>query len=194
MTIPQSPEEDLNSWFLAKELPWTTSIQKSLDDLGVDSVQDVKTMKPEEWKALFANEKLIQQRKAEQAYKDLCGEIAAAATPVVAVTAVSATGHQAKPIPSAPAAESVLAQPSSSHITSSALVSTPLPDPTESASAPVANAMTDRSAATPGETTGGDNSENTDIDKKAVCCFCCRCCLYCGECARCLLECLSIFA
>eukprot|EP00581_Thalassiosira_minuscula_P004192 CAMPEP_0183742890 /NCGR_PEP_ID=MMETSP0737-20130205/64933_1 /TAXON_ID=385413 /ORGANISM="Thalassiosira miniscula, Strain CCMP1093" /LENGTH=188 /DNA_ID=CAMNT_0025978485 /DNA_START=34 /DNA_END=601 /DNA_ORIENTATION=+ len=163
MTIPQSPEEDLNSWFLAKELQWTTSIQKSLDDLGVDSVQDVKMMKPEEWKALFADEKLIQQRKAEQAYKDLCGEIAAAAIPVFAVTAVSATEHQAKPIPSAPAAESVLAQPSPSP-----LVSTPPPVPAQSASAPVANAMTDRSAATPGKTTEDDNSKDTDRDNMMI--------------------------
>jgi len=74
----------------------------ALSDLGIDSIEDVKMLKPEEWSALFAEEMLVKRRKAEQAYSDLCREMA-----VVTATAVPIVESQCQPAPSAPVAEMI---------------------------------------------------------------------------------------
>mmetsp|Transcript_42071 Transcript_42071/g.75874 ORF Transcript_42071/g.75874 Transcript_42071/m.75874 type:complete len:155 (-) Transcript_42071:427-891(-) len=106
MTVTNS-RQDPRSWFLANELPWTPSIGEALDDLGVDSVEDIKMMKPDEWNALFADDKPIKQRKAEKVYGELCQE-AMSTIPVVTATAVSPNESQSteeqstRPQPEAP--------------------------------------------------------------------------------------------
>lgn len=176
MTVSLS-QEDLRSWFLSKDLSWTPSIEKTLDDLGVDSVQDIKMMKLDEWKSMFADEKPIKQRNAEKVYEELCQEIVVSAIAVVAATAIS-MDFQTEPTPSAPMAE---------------IIEERFTQPVPSTSAPVANSRNIRANGTKersaNPTTRGDESRKTDED---LCCECCNACLLCLQCCTLCLQCLSV--
>ena len=61
----------LRQFFLKNGLPWTTSIEQSLDKDGYDTVELIKVMKEKEWSALFAKEKVAKQRLALSVFRDL---------------------------------------------------------------------------------------------------------------------------
>lgn len=61
----------VQKFFISNGLPWSSKIEQSLVDDGYDSVELIKVMTDDEWKALFNDEKVAKQRLAANVLHNL---------------------------------------------------------------------------------------------------------------------------
>lgn len=61
----------IHAWFDKHRLPWTDAIVKYLDDLGLETIEDLKLLGVEQRKKLFEGEKFIVKQRANLAFENL---------------------------------------------------------------------------------------------------------------------------
>ena len=66
--------DHLELWFKNHHLPWNEAVTEVLEDLGVDSVKDLKLLTNKHVDELFPGAKFIVKQRAELAWKDLGGK------------------------------------------------------------------------------------------------------------------------
>ena len=65
--------DHLELWFKNHRLPWNEAVTEVLEDLGIDSVEDLKLLTNKHVDELFPGAKFIVKQRAELAWKDLGG-------------------------------------------------------------------------------------------------------------------------
>eukprot|EP00573_Skeletonema_grethae_P000713 CAMPEP_0201688904 /NCGR_PEP_ID=MMETSP0578-20130828/2576_1 /ASSEMBLY_ACC=CAM_ASM_000663 /TAXON_ID=267565 /ORGANISM="Skeletonema grethea, Strain CCMP 1804" /LENGTH=166 /DNA_ID=CAMNT_0048173377 /DNA_START=69 /DNA_END=569 /DNA_ORIENTATION=- len=67
-------EDAVEYWFRSKTLPWNDEIEDFLDDMGVETVEQLKFITKDQWDGLFSTEKKVVQLTAGMVYDKYLNE------------------------------------------------------------------------------------------------------------------------
>mmetsp|Transcript_2408 Transcript_2408/g.3396 ORF Transcript_2408/g.3396 Transcript_2408/m.3396 type:complete len:99 (-) Transcript_2408:772-1068(-) len=67
-------EDAIEYWFRSNTLPWNDEIEDFLDDMGVETVEQLKFITKDQWDGLFSTEKNVVKLTAQKVYKEYLDE------------------------------------------------------------------------------------------------------------------------